>query len=186
MRNKDNNRKIDKITLVIIITFSIILIFILIPIVTKNIIDKNNFSDDEEVITEKLEYKIPKQFKKSEYGDYYKYDTNDINCSFEIENRNKLFSYKTLEEYLKDNIMVYLSNEVSDIKEIEINNIKLLYIVVKTKYSEEHYYGLEGTENYYMLKYTITDSKKGDRNDINTNLCYISKDKILNSIIIMK
>ena len=185
MKNKENNRKIDKIALIIIIIFLIIFISILVPLIAKTITNKNNYSD-EEVITEKLEYKIPKQFKKSEYGDYYRYDADDIDCSFEIEDRNKSFSYETLEEYLKDNIMVYLSNKVSDIKEIEINNMKWLYIEVKTKYGEEYYYGLEGTENYYMIKYSIRDSKKGDRNDINTNLCYTSKDKIINSIKIMK
>lgn len=185
MKNKSNNKKIDMIALIIIIFFSIIFISILVPLIIKTIRNKNNYYD-EEVINEKIEYKIPKQFKKNEYGDYYRYDADDIDCSFEIEDRRKSFSYKTLEDYLKDNIMVYLSNEVSDIKKIEINNMKLIHIEVKTKYSKEYYYGLEGTENYYMLKYTIRDSKKGDRSDIDTNLCYISKDKILNSIKLKK
>ena len=71
-------------------------------------------------------------------------------------------------------------------EELKINNNKVLYLSVKTKNEIVYYYGVEGTEKYYMLEYKIHDYKNGDRTDLDTNICYTAKDEMLNSIKIKK
>ena len=176
--------------LVLIIIFALfapfltaVVIFFTVYFITDIHMKQNEKKNKEEY---DISYAIPKEFDKSSYGEFYNYGENDIYCTLDIQERKKEYYEKTLEEYLKDNITVTLNDKVNDIEEIKINNIKMLHLSVKKKYSLIDYYGIEGTEKYYMLEYKISDYKNGDRKDINDNLCYTAKDKILNSIKIKK
>lgn len=186
---KNNGRKtVDKIAIIIIVMFSCIILFFIINFFKKLVNGEYDTNEEKQIYKEKIVYKIPKKFEKI-YDDYYNYDTDDVYCSINItETEKSLYynSYTSLDEYLKNNITIHLSDQVSDMEELKINNNKVLYLSVKTKNEIVYYYGVEGTEKYYMLEYKIHDYKKGDRKDIDTNICYTAKDKILNSIEIKK
>lgn len=188
MKKYNGGKSIDKITIIIIVIFSGIILFFIINFLKSLINGEYNTSNEETTYKEKIVYEVPKKFEKID-NDYYNYDNNDVYCSINIiETEKSLYyqSYTSLDDYLKNNITIHLSDEVSNIEELNINNNKLLYLSVKTKNEIVYYYGIEGTEKYYMLEYKINDDKNGDRNDINDNLCYTAKDKILNSIKIKK
>ena len=75
-----------------------------------------------------------------------------------------------------------LSDKVSDLKEVSINDSKMYYIDKKSNGNIEYYYGVESSNYYYLLTYSIDDFENGDRSDLDSNFCYNSKDRILSSV----
>ena len=114
--------------------------------------------------------------------DFYSYEDDDIYCTVNLENQDKKYYDKSLEEYLKSSIYITLNDKVSEVIKNETKNIEFMQVKIETDSNEEYYYAFETKNNYYLLKYRITDYKNGDRSDIDTNICYTAKDKILSSI----
>ena len=170
-------------TLVEILAVIIILgIVLVIVISTKNAVEDKKYDDMQKREFSEIEYIIPSEFESDDNFIMSNYYEDDVYCGAYFYASSK---YDTnLEEWFKQRVTVSLDDEVGEVKELTIGGKKAYSIEVKTKYKVEHYYGLESSNYYYMFNYYIDDDLKQDRNDIDTNICYISENKILDSIVL--
>lgn len=172
-----------------IILLLFIIIFMIyginIKITEKNEYDKY-LKEKYDRINKELTYKTPNEFQTKDKL-YYSYYNKDIDCKFEFDNMEKNNYYKkTLEDFLRENIYVSLDYNTSEVIKDETKNINYLLITVEKNNNKTYYYAFESKNYYYIFEYSIYDYKNGDRKDIDTNICYTAKDKILNSIKIKK
>lgn len=162
----------------VVILAIIVFVFIL-SIIVKH--SNNRFSEN--LFTE-ISYEVPSKFEKDEdytYSRYYRYSDNSVHCSFYVSVDEKDY-YDDFSDWFKSRIRFNLNDEVSELKEVTINNQKMLYIEKKSKGSLEYYYGVESAKYFYLLTYNIDDYENGDRNDLDSNLCYNAKDRIIESV----
>lgn len=174
----DNRKKVIIIIIIIIVLIALFTVFGLGLFNSKNGPHLNLFSQ--------IQYKVPSKFEKDEdysYSRYYRYRENDVSCSLSFHVDEKDY-YDNLEEWFKDQIRFNLNDEIGKLEEIDLNHSKALYIDKKSRGSFDYYYGVESEDYYYLVTYNIYDYKYGDRADIDSNLCYNSKDKIVNTIIV--
>lgn len=140
--------------------------------------DASNSSEFDEIV-----YEVPSSFEKDgmyTYSKYYSASDNNVYCHINVDSSNKY--YTEYEDWFKHNVMVQLSDKVSEIKELNINGNKVLHVTVETDSSKYYYYGIESSNHYYMFKYSISDYMKGDIPDIDKNACYNSVDLLVSSI----
>ena len=170
----DNRKKVIIIIIIVLIVFGAIFSFSLLK--SKKVPFLNLFSQ--------IQYKVPSKFEKDEdynYSRYYHYRENDVSCSLNLNVYEKEY-YDDFEEWFKDRIRFNLNDEIGKLEEIDLNHSKALYIDKKSRGSFDYYYGIESADYYYLITYNIYDYKHGDRSDIDSNLCYTYKDKIVESI----
>lgn len=167
-----------KLLIPIIILVLIVLVSIIYGIVN---ISKSHFSEN--LFTE-IDYKVPSEFEKDDdyaYSRYYRYTDNFVHCSFSANVDEKDY-YNGFNNWFKGRIHFNLNDEISGLKEITINDIKMLYIEKKSRGSLDYYYGVESSKYFYLLTYSIDDYKHGDGNELESNICLSAKDKIIESV----
>ena len=84
--------------------------------------------------------------------------------------------------WFKRLIYIDLNSEVGEQQKITVDNKPAYLISVKENNSTTYYYGLESTHYYYLYRYTLYDYSKGDRNDYETNQCFVAREQLLSSI----
>ena len=170
-----NNKKI-------VLVIAIVFIILIIGIISVRVYLENHYYYDDKEDYNEISYTTPKGLESGDYfDDYYSYYGDDISCSFSVNASDKYYN-KDFKKWFENNIRVSLSDKVGEMKEISIGNTTGYYIDVQTDTRKEYYYGVESTNHYYLLEYNIYDDLNGDRPDLETNICYTAKDKIIESI----
>ena len=144
---------------------------------------ENSFSNN--LFTE-ISYEMPLKFEKDEeyvYSRYYRYTDNSVHCSFSVNVDEKDY-YNGFNNWFKGRIYFTLNDKVSELKEVAINNTKMLYVDKKSDSYTDYYYGVESSKYYYLLTYSISDYKHGDGNELESNICLSAKDKIIESVTV--
>jgi len=181
-----NNKMVKAIVIIVSIIFSIIGIFsfiFIVFIIVDTVEDKMYDNEVRESFSE-LILDAPDEFDKDDtYYINYSYDDNGTYCYMNIYPSEK---YNTLEYEFNESVRYTLNDKVSGLNELNINGNKVLNAEVETEDSKEYYYGIESKNYYYIIKYSIYDNMKGDRSDIDTNLCYSAKDRIISSLNTLK
>ncbi len=141
--------------------------------------DANNFDE--------ITYNVPDKFDNDKY-DYLRsmsYSENDLYCYIDIESYEKGY-YRDAKKVIENNVHFDLKDEVSDLEEFNDTGKNGYKIDVKTmddlSLQYMSYYSIESSNYVYLIKYSIYDYNKGDREDLDTNICYTSKDKFIKSI----
>ena len=131
-----------------------------------------------------ISYEVPSDFKKDEdytYTRYYNYSENSVYCTFSVNVTEKEY-YDDINDWFKEKIVFTLNDKVSELKEVTINNAKMLYVDKERGSYTDYYYGMETSKYYYLLTYSISDYKHGDGNGLEANICLNAKDKIIGSV----
>ena len=138
------------------------------------------FSDD---LFAEISYEVPSKFESSDYtySRHYSYYDNDVYCNLNIESDDSSI-YDDFKDWFMNSVHFNLSDKISELKEITINGHEMYYVDKKSKNSTVYYYGVKSSNYYYSITYTLNDYENGDRADIDTNLCYTAKDKIISTI----
>ena len=138
--------------------------------------------NDDEMYTE-ITYTVPDSFEYDDnsYTKYYSYYMDSGYCSFYIDADDKDY-YDGLKDWFNERIRFSLNDKVSDLTEVIINGNKMFYIDKKGKYGTEYYYGVESSNHYYLLIYTVYDRSNGDRSDYGTNICDTARDEIIKTV----
>ena len=161
------------------IIFIIVFIFVLLKFVYE--VDFNNkYEEERKLELSEINYVIPEEFEKYKSIESYSLDENDVYCRAYIS-ASKKYNWE-FEEWFKGQIYSDLNTEVSSIEELDVNGKVAYRVDTKRSNSEEHNYGFESTNYFYLVSYKITDYKNGDREDLDTNKCFTSEYKIINSI----
>ena len=181
--------KKNKILIFVGIILLLFILLFMINSINNRITGKNEYNkylkEKYDKINNEITYKIPNEFQTKDKI-YYSYYNEDIDCKLEFMNEEKDSYKNNLEDFLKKNIYVSLDYNISEVIKNETKNINYLLITTERNNNKTYYYAFESMDNYYIFEYSIYDYKKGDRKDIDTNICYTAKDKILNSIEIKK
>lgn len=162
----------------------IVILVIMVFVFVLHVIIENSNNYLKENLFSEISYKIPSKFECDEdytYSRYYNYKENSVYCSFSVHVSEKDY-YDDINNWFKENIRISLNDKVSELKEVNINNNKMLYIEKRSKGSLDYYYGLETSKYFYQLTYSIDDYENGDRNDLDSNYCYNAKDRIISSV----
>ncbi len=130
---------------------------------------------------ENISYDVPGEFEKSEYGEYYHYYGNNVSCNFEV-NDFSIYSYSNGKEYLEDSVSVHLNDEVSDIKEVDLNGDLWYSFSKKNDSGISYYYAIVKGDKGYYLEYEIRDSYHGDYSDNENNFCKASYGEVISSV----
>ncbi len=147
------------------------------------------YREETNVELSEISYEIPKEFEESDYiySKNYSFYNGNYSCTVKISGERKeniIHRSDDLLNWLKKEIFIYLSDDVSETKELDINNTKSYNIDVKRDFSTESYYAFESSNYYYLLEYRLVDYLQGDRDNNEINICYSSKDKIISSIVL--
>ena len=171
----------DKRLKVIGIIFIVVLIITIIYIISDK--DYNHYHEKPNKYLSNITYIIPESFEKDTYtySINYHYHENYTSCNFEIKYFDNYNNYQNGGDYLKDNIRFTLNANISDIKEININNNKW-YLIEKFNNSYKNYYYATIYKGIgYYMEYEIYDYNNGDHEG-NNNFCNISYNKIISSV----
>ena len=130
---------------------------------------------------EGISYHVPLEFEKSEYGEYYHYYGDDVSCHFEVMDFST-YSFKSGKEYLENYVTIHLSDEVSDVKEVDLNGNVWYYFSSKNRGNISYYYAIVKEDKGYYLEYTIRDDKNGDYSNGENNFCKASYGEVISSV----
>ena len=158
---------------------SAIMILAILIAVIKDISNPSNYYETDEF--SEIKYQIPSELESDDELTLYYYG-DDISCEADFYSSEKYD--EEFETWFKGEIRVDLNDEVSEIKELTIGGKKAYFVEVKNEDEIAHYYGLESTNYYYLFNYNISDDLNQDREDKDTNVCYVSENKILDSIVL--
>ena len=148
------------------------------------VVDRDNDYEENEELFSEISYEVLPEFELDDeyYGSkYYRFESDDVYCSFDV-NVDEKDDSGDLKKWFSSHIYSNLSDKVGELKELTINDNKVYHIYKKSNYDIEYYYGISSSNYYYLITYRITDYEKGDREDIDSNLCYNAKDKIISTI----
>lgn len=129
---------------------------------------------------ENISYDVPREFEKSEYGEYYHYYGDDISCDFEVRDFY-VYSYGDGKEYLENNVSVHLSDKVSFVEEVDVNGDMWYYFSKKNRGDVSYYYAIVKDNKGYYMEYSIRDYLNGDYSE-NNNFCMASYGEIISSV----
>lgn len=143
--------------------------------------DDYHYYDDKDYLSN-ISYDISSEFDSSIYDSsrYYHYYGDYISCNFSVNYFNT-YNISNGEEYLKNRINITLSDKVSDIEEVDINNYKWYYMKVDSGDTIKYYYATIEKDIGYELEYNIHDYLRGDSNS-NDRFCFDEYDKIISSV----
>ena len=130
---------------------------------------------------ENISYDVPGEFEKSKYGEYYHYYGNKVSCDFKVDDFST-YSYSNGKEYLEDNVSVHLNDEISDVKEVDLNGDLWYSFNRKSRGNISYYYAIVKEDKGYFIEYEIRDYYHGDYSNGENNFCKISFDKIISSV----
>ena len=139
---------------------------------------EDSYDDDGEFL-KNISYDVPREFEKSKYGEYYHYYGDNVSCNFEIDDFS-VYSYKSGKEYLENNVSVYLSDEVSDVKEVDVNGDMWYSFSKKNNSGISYYYATVKDDNGYYFEYEIRDYYHGDYGS--NNFCDASYGEVVSSV----
>ena len=164
-----------KVYIIIFVVIILVVIFIFCFIKDNVIESGNNLSD--------ISFDIDNRFEANIYDSsgYYHYYSDDISCSFDVSYYGN-YKYNSGNDYLRDMVMFSLNDEVSEIKEIELNGYKWYYMSVDSGDKKTYYYATIKNDKVYELEYDISDYKRGDRTEDESNFCYSEYDKVISSV----
>ncbi|MBR3162417.1 MAG: hypothetical protein IKF19_06785 [Bacilli bacterium] len=165
----------------------IIIIILILSVITiilyKYYNNKYDYNEKPNKYLNNITYKIPNSFEKDTYtySINYHYHENYVSCNFEVKYFENYNNYKNGEEYLKDNIRFTLNDNISDIKEVSINNNKWYLLEKENNSYKNYYYATIYNGIGYYMEYEIYDFDHGDHEG-NSNFCNTSYDKIISSV----
>ena len=133
----------------------------------------------EEEYLKNISYNVPEKFERSKYGEYYHYYGDGISCDFEVREIS-VYSYKSGKEYLENNVSVYLSDEVSDVKEVDLNGDMWYSFSKKNSDGVSYYYATVRDDKGYYLEYEIRNYHHGDYSG--NNFCNASYGEVISSV----
>ena len=164
-----------KLYTIIFVVIILVVIFIF-CFIKDNVIESGNSLSD-------ITFDIDDRFEASLYdgSGYYHYYSDDISCNFDFSYYSN-YRYITGDDYLRDMVKFSLNDEVSEIKEIELNGYKWYYMSVDSDGKKTYYYATIKNDKVYELEYDISDYKRGDRTEDESNFCYSEYDKVISSV----
>ena len=130
---------------------------------------------------EGISYNVPKEFERSDYGEYYHYYGGDVSCDFEIDDFST-YSYESGKEYLENYVIIHLSDEVSEIKEVDLNGDLWYSFSKKNDSGISYYYAIVKDDKGYYLEYAIRDYYHGDYSGNENNFCKASYGEVISSV----
>lgn len=139
----------------------------------------SNDSDVDSI--EGISYRVPSEFEKSKYGEYYHYYGDKVSCDFDVRDFS-LYSYKSGKEYLENNVIFHLSDDIGKISEIELNGDMWYFLGKKNSNSVSYYYATVKDNIGYYMEYVIRDYYHGDYSNDENNYCMVSYDKVISSV----
>ena len=128
-----------------------------------------------------VRYYEDNSYYEEEYLKNISYDGDDVSCHFEVMDFST-YSSKSGKEYLENYVSVHLSDEVSDVKEVDLNGDMWYYFNSKNRGNISYYYAIVKEDKGYYLEYTIRDDKNGDYGNGENNFCKASYGEIISSV----
>ena len=139
----------------------VVLVIILINPV-KNYIDDLKYKNSYDEEFDEIEYTVPKEFDDYVADNYFSYYGEKFSCNINITASEKRY-ISDFEKWFKRQINVDLNDKVGDIKEIEVDSKKAYNVEVESNNRIIHYYGLESTNYFYEVRYTLYDDNHGEK-----------------------
>ena len=187
--NKSDNievKKLERILTIILLTvFGILYILTWYLVISPpNFSSKEKFEiqRDEYLKINEITYDVPIEFEANYFENnayfYYKEDDN-LSCSlFVSRNKPEYHIY----EWFKRQIRYYNAYVDYDSKFVQNGITIYQYEYNGNPNQTEYYYALASDNYYYLFKYTIFDKLNGDRENLDSSVCYSSREKIISSI----
>lgn len=132
-------------------------------------------------MVEGISYNVPLEFERSKYGDYYHFYEDDVSCDFDVSDFST-YSYKSGKEYLENYVTIHLSDEVSEIKEVDLNGDLWYSFSKKNDSGISYYYAIVKDDKGYYLEYAIRDYYHGDYSGNENNFCKASYGEVISSV----
>ena len=136
-----------------------------------------------------ITYVTPENFENDDHNSFrtlsYLDSDNDTYCYVDIDSYSKEL-YSDAKYIIENYVHFDLKDEVSDLEEFSVSGKKAYKINIKSmgdlSLDNISYYSIDSSNYVYLIKYTVYDYKKGDREDLDTNVCYTSRDAFIKSI----
>ncbi len=159
----------------LITILAVIVVIVIIVYTAYNKISDINFEKEMAKELDEISLEVPDGFKNDNlsYALAYTYNNDEAYCHIYVDATKKTY-YDSMSEWFNKRVDFNLSDELSELTTKEINGNKIRYISKKGEYKEVHYYGLESSNYYYMINYSI------DNED--TITCLNFMESILDSI----
>ena len=159
-----------------------ILFIFIIVICSMLLVGCGDSSNDDEAEFSEISYNVSDDFER--YSEYrgYSYSDDDVYCRLWVNAYTREYYDEDREVWFKSMINVNLNDKVSELKEIDVNGNKALYIEVNDKNDVNYYYGFVSNNYYYLFDYSISvydDEKPGVLED---NKCYKYINDVINSV----
>ena len=177
-----DNKGIKYVVICIIVITTIAIGFLI-----YHIIKGTDRLDDNKFELSEITYTAPEGFEEDiGYNSmYYDYKDDFVYCDIRIRSYDKETyddDFKDAKEMLKNTTYAYLSETVGEVEEVVIGNKTGYRVMITSPKETNYYYGVESTKYIYKIEYEIRDYKNGDRPDLETNKCYTSLDKFIESV----
>ena len=166
-----------QIPIIVLAIIAVIIIGIFLISCAYGALEDKRYDKELEKELSEIDFKIPDEYSKIRYNSY-SYEEDNLSCKLYIISYGKY--EENFEKWFKGTINVNLNDEVSEMQEVNIGDIKGYSIKVGEKYSDSHYYGFETTNHYYEFEFR--SNKVDDNEDIGVSTCYNLEDKIISSI----
>lgn len=192
--NKSNNTKIKKsriiLTIISLTIFTIIYLFTWYLVMSPGFLHKEKeevqyeLTRDEYIKINEITFDVPLDFQASynENTAVFKYHEDDsLSCTLWVS-RNKPEYH--IYEWFKRQIRYNNANANVDYDSKFVQNGITIY---QFEYRNdptmvEYYYALASNNYYYLFHFIICDDLKGDRGNLDSSICYSSREKIISSI----
>ncbi len=190
--NKSNSIKIKKSKKILIIVS--LTIFTILYLLTWYLVISPGFSHkekeevqyeltrDEYIKINEITFDVPLEFK-AHYGEMnaifeYKEDDN-LSCTLFVSRYKPEYH---IYEWFKRQIRYNNANIAYDSKFVQNGITIYQFKYNKDTTTTEYYYALASKNFYYLFKYIIFDNLNGDRGNLDSSICYSSREKIISSI----
>ena len=143
---------------------------------------KSELSRDEYIRMNEITFDVPLEFK-AHYGEMnaifeYKEDDN-LSCTLFVSRYKPEYH---IYEWFKRQIRYYNVNIDYNSKFVQNGITIYQFEYDKDPTRTEYYYALASNNYYYLFNYIILDDLKGDRENLDSSICYSSREKIISSI----
>lgn len=143
---------------------------------------KSELSRDEYIRMNEITFDVPLEFEAfyDEKNAIFEYKEDDsLSCKlFVSRNKPEYHIY----EWFKSQIRYYNVNIDYNSKFVQNGITIYQFEYDKDPTRTEYYYALASNNYYYLFNYIIFDDLKGDRENLDSSICYSSREKIISSI----
>jgi len=143
---------------------------------------KSELSRDEYIKINEITFDVPLEFEAfyDEKNAIFNYKEDDnLSCMLSVsQNIPEYHIY----EWFKRQIRYYNVNIDYNSKFVQNGITIYQYEYDKDPTRTEYYYALASNNKYYLFNYIIFDGLKGDRENLDSSICYSSREKIISSI----